>query len=727
MNFGMKALVGAIGCVVLANPALAQDGDEGRGQNSGFWVGAVLGGEKADLGRKKDRPLYGVGAGYDFGLGNGRLGVEVEATDSSSGGCSRQVDDNGDTLCYKAGRDLYAGVRAGVVVAPQLLIYAKGGYVNGAYRVELEDGAAVEKARVGGWRAGVGVERDFGSAYVRVEYRYSDYTTAPAAVYAEMGSYDSPRVPAPQFDLGMAPAGSLYTSPNDLAKFARIMIRRGSDGQTRLLRDESLQQMWTPQSGDTLPRVFGLGFVLGNIDGHRTVGHTGGIYGFSTNLLVLPDDGFAVMAFGSLDDNPLARRFAQYAAKVVLAAKSGQPLPQFEHSKAIAAEEAAALAGTYRNAGSSVTVKSLNGRTLLEGGGRAAEVRKFGRSYLLDDANSYSNALSFAPDRSSLTLDGTRYDRAASDEVPADAPDALKAVIGEYGWDHELIRIFEKDGAPWIQIEWTGWQPMRVIDNDRWAFPDDPTGLYPKEQIRFVRDASGSATAIDLNGIIFKRRNRGLEALQTVRQLAKNRPNLKADALRATPPSIRTERASDLIEIAKLDPAIKLQIAYATSDNFVGFPVYDEPRAFAQRPVAEALQRVNRKLSPHGFGLTIRDAYRPWYVTKMFWDATPPEAHLYVADPSQGSRHNRGAAIDLTLHDLSTGKMVEMPGWYDELSNRSFPQYLGGTSRQRWFRELLRTSMAAEGFSVYETEWWHFDFNDWQQFPISNQPFSAIR
>jgi len=111
-------------------------------------------------------------------------------------------------------------------------------------------------------------------------------------------------------------------------------------------------------------------------------------------------------------------------------------------------------------------------------------------------------------------------------------------------------------------------------------------------------------------------------------------------------------------------------------------------------------------------------------VTKMFWDATPPEGHLYVADPSQGSRHNRGAAVDLSMHDLATGKLVEMPGSYDEMSNRSFPQYLGGTSRQRWLRDLLRTSMTAEGFDVYEAEWWHFDFQGWQRYPILNLPFA---
>ena len=111
----------------------------------------------------------------------------------------------------------------------------------------------------------------------------------------------------------------------------------------------------------------------------------------------------------------------------------------------------------------------------------------------------------------------------------------------------------------------------------------------------------------------------------------------------------------------------------------------------------------------------------------MFWDATPAEGKVFVADPSQGSRHNRGCAVDLTLYDLKTGKIVEMPGRYDEMSTRSYPTYSGGTSLQRWRRDLLRYAMEHEGFDVYPYEWWHFDFKDWKAYPILNVAFDDIR
>ena len=126
------------------------------------------------------------------------------------------------------------------------------------------------------------------------------------------------------------------------------------------------------------------------------------------------------------------------------------------------------------------------------------------------------------------------------------------------------------------------------------------------------------------------------------------------------------------------------------------------------------------------YGLLVFDAYRPWHVTKMFWDATPEKFHGFVADPSKGSRHNRGCAVDLTLYDLKTGKPIEMVSGYDEFADRAFPDYPGGTSRQRWHRNLLRHAMQAEGFSVYEEEWWHFDYKDWRKYRIGNLSFEEI-
>jgi D-alanyl-D-alanine dipeptidase len=202
---------------------------------------------------------------------------------------------------------------------------------------------------------------------------------------------------------------------------------------------------------------------------------------------------------------------------------------------------------------------------------------------------------------------------------------------------------------------------------------------------------------------------------------------LRAQALKASPPKENGEfRKADLVELTKLDPSIKLDIHYASSNNFLGVPLYEQARAFMERPAAEAVVRVNRKLHEQGLGLLVFDAYRPWYVTKIFWDATPAKDHDYVANPSDGSRHNRGCAVDLTIYDLRTGEPIAMPSSYDEFSDRAHPDYAGGTDEERKHRDFLRKTMEAEGFTVYNTEWWHFDYQQWKQYPIVNVAFTDI-
>ncbi len=203
---------------------------------------------------------------------------------------------------------------------------------------------------------------------------------------------------------------------------------------------------------------------------------------------------------------------------------------------------------------------------------------------------------------------------------------------------------------------------------------------------------------------------------------------LITEALTASPPvEIGEFKKSDLVELVKLDSTIRLDIRYATNNNFLSTPLYSQARAFLQRPAAEAVARANKKLQSKGYGLLIHDAYRPWYITKVFWDATPDDSKKFVADPAKGSRHNRGCAVDLTLFDLKTGKPVVMTSPYDEMSERAYPSYNGGTDEQRNLRDLLRTEMEAEGFTVYEFEWWHFDYNDWKSYSIQNIRFEEIK
>jgi D-alanyl-D-alanine dipeptidase len=265
--------------------------------------------------------------------------------------------------------------------------------------------------------------------------------------------------------------------------------------------------------------------------------------------------------------------------------------------------------------------------------------------------------------------------------------------------------ILEKDGTLWLEV--VGKRSIGLME---------------------LRDANGIVTQLSYLNDVYARADAGADPAHFY-HVTPTKPleELRAAALGAKPPEEPGHfRKPDLVELITLDPAIHLDIRYAHNDNFLGTPLYTQARAFLQRPAAEALLRVLRKLQPLGYGLLIHDAYRPWYITKVFWDATPPEDHDFVADPKKGSKHNRGCAADLTLYDLATGNVIEMPGLYDEMSPRSYPTFPGGTSLQRWHRDLLRRAMESEGFTVNEYEWWHFDYKDWKLYPLLNVPFEEL-
>ena len=312
-------------------------------------------------------------------------------------------------------------------------------------------------------------------------------------------------------------------------------------------------------------------------------------------------------------------------------------------------------------------------------------------------------------------------------EKPLPAPERWRGLIGEYGPDDGILYILEKDGKLFALFKRVEIHPLEEVSNTVFKFPAD--GSRAGQQLVFTRDGHGRATQVETgNGLLERRQIEPEEGANQLRvKPLRPVPDLLKEARAAQPPKEEGEfRTPELVELTKLDPTIKLEIRYATTNNLFGTVFYSEARAFMQRPAAEAVVRINGRLRQMGYGLLVHDAYRPWFVTKVFWDATPDDKKLFVADPSKGSRHNRGCAVDITLYDLKTGKPAEMVSTYDETTARAYPDYPGGTSLQRWHRDLLRSAMEADGFTVYEAEWWHFDYKDWQKYPIGNQPFDRI-
>jgi D-alanyl-D-alanine dipeptidase len=184
--------------------------------------------------------------------------------------------------------------------------------------------------------------------------------------------------------------------------------------------------------------------------------------------------------------------------------------------------------------------------------------------------------------------------------------------------------------------------------------------------------------------------------------------------------------AAALVDLMAQDATLRLDIRYATANNFLGRPVYSEGRAFLRPEVARALVTAHAALKAQGFGLLVFDAYRPLSVTRLFWNELPPEKRRFVANPARGSNHNRGCAVDLSLFDLLSGREVAMPSPYDEMTARASPDFTGGPAEARRLRDLLRKALEASGFRVNRGEWWHFDHRDCPSYEVLDLSFEAL-
>ena len=315
--------------------------------------------------------------------------------------------------------------------------------------------------------------------------------------------------------------------------------------------------------------------------------------------------------------------------------------------------------------------------------------------------------------------------RAQPATLPGKATPSLEAIVGEYGEGPARLVLREMNGVLEVSADGRVFETARDLGGDRYA----TAGLGDFRIDRGVPQSRGKGLGLlsVIQGISIGARflpRRDFGGAEGIFRITPLRPvaELLREARTLTPPRETGDfLPSDLVDVRSLDKSIALDVRYATSANFLATPVYGKAQVRLQRPAAEALIRAHRALKAAGYGLMLHDGYRPWFVTWVFWNATPEASREFVADPATGSRHNRGCAIDLTLFDLKTKKAVEMTGGYDEMSPRSYPDYGGGTSRQRALRALLRGAMEHEGFTVYESEWWHFDYKDWPRYAIGNE------
>ena len=188
--------------------------------------------------------------------------------------------------------------------------------------------------------------------------------------------------------------------------------------------------------------------------------------------------------------------------------------------------------------------------------------------------------------------------------------------------------------------------------------------------------------------------------------------------------SVKTHPEKELVDLAAFIPGVVLDIRYATTNNFTGERIYDRAKAYARRPVAEALRKIQQELKTQGLGVKIFDAYRPYSATVKFYEVYRDTT--YVASPYRGSRHNRGCALDLTLVNLATGEELRMPTGYDSFTRDAWPSTPAADSEIARNRQHLIGVMEKYGFRVNSSEWWHYDFRGWGNFEVLDIDFREL-
>lgn len=180
---------------------------------------------------------------------------------------------------------------------------------------------------------------------------------------------------------------------------------------------------------------------------------------------------------------------------------------------------------------------------------------------------------------------------------------------------------------------------------------------------------------------------------------------------------------AELVEVKKVIPGLYLDIRYATTNNFMRQAVYPVAKCYIRPSTAKKLAAAQKELESMGLGFKIYDGYRPFSVTKQMWELVRDER--YVANPAKGSKHNRGAALDLTLV-TKDGKELEMPTEYDNFTEKAHQNYSDLPPLVMKNRALLRSIMEKHGFAGASTEWWHFNDVEWKRFEVLDIPLEKL-
>ena len=314
---------------------------------------------------------------------------------------------------------------------------------------------------------------------------------------------------------------------------------------------------------------------------------------------------------------------------------------------------------------------------------------------------------------------------------PKDCPKDLKYILGMYYGNGEMFLLRENNGEVELvyrfgQKDYTfagsNVYPLYKEHFDSYTINESGPLNHLDAAVRIERSREGYGVSCSVGGNRYSRRFFAGENGRPFRFApVSDWQALKTAADAAVMPAqLGAGQQAQLVDLAQAVPGLKFDLRYAQADNCFGQALTDDQRAFLDADAAQALAQAQQYLKPYGYGILVWEAYRPWSVSKLAYDALPADKKSMLPAPEAGFSHNTGRSIDVSLYLLATGENAGMISGFDEPSVRQYASFAGGTTLERYRRDLLRRAMQMAGFTASETEWWHFDYGDIKGFAHLN-------
>ena len=314
---------------------------------------------------------------------------------------------------------------------------------------------------------------------------------------------------------------------------------------------------------------------------------------------------------------------------------------------------------------------------------------------------------------------------------PKDCPKDLKYILGMYYGNGEMFLLRENNGEVELvyrfgQKDYTfagsNVYPLYKEHFDSYTINESGPLNHLDAAVRIERSREGYGVSCSVGGNRYSRRFFAGENGRPFRFApVSDWQALKTAADAAVMPAqLGAGQQAQLVDLAQAVPGLKFDLRYAQADNCFGQALTDDQCAFLDADAAQVLAQAQQYLKPYGYGILVWEAYRPWSVSKLAYDALPADKKSMLPAPEVGFSHNTGRSIDVSLYLLANGENAGMISGFDEPSVRQYASFAGGTTLERYRRDLLRSAMQMAGFTASETEWWHFDYGDIKGFAHLN-------